>query len=366
MSAMPPQGYASPPGYAQPAAEQQSDGQGGRGKGKSGGKRRKGKKSAKQPGASGSRIRLIAALLFALIAIVVVVVSLGEDGPTTAYVVHAEQAIAAQSELSAGMLVGQETIVDEALTRAVENGDIFASSDPDEAVRAALDELEGFRTQYPIRQGERVHVADFATEVGTVDEPLGPDERLVSVEVSVARSVAGRLRAGDRVDILGLIDGIVGVVATDVPIVQVTLSESRFESAASRAADEGVPRDEALPSDPVPGMYLLRLPAAQAQRIVAVDQGAQMVFIYRPIGANVLTPKALTALDVVCGSGFTLEDGTPIAPSELPEKCEGMQDTAPPPSAPPPQAPGAPDGLEPPPEPDDATFDEGMDGPLEP
>lgn len=302
-----PQGYPQQP--AAPPAPPESGA----------GKRRS---SPAKPRRKGSRAQLIGAAVLALAAGLIVVAAIAGQGAATVYVAHTAQTVNAQSQVTASMLEGREAIVDENLTGMISDGKVFAAETPQGAVEVALENLAGFRTQYPIRSGERLHLDDFSAEAATVDRPLQPDERLVSVQASVARAASGMLRAGDRIDVLGLGDGVAGVIATNVEIVSVTLSESRYEAAVSGTSDDpDVTRDELLPGDPVPGMYLLRADAALAQRLVAVDRFGELVFLYRPAEANSMEPVIYDYLEVICGRDYRLQGGESASPTALPDIC---------------------------------------------
>ena len=145
-------------------------------------------------------------------------------------------------------------------------------------------------------------------------DPLGPDERLVSISANVSKAVAGAIVPGDAVDIYASVDSttgggqVSGLVLSDVPVVSVTVSENQLVAVSEQQT--GAAKDEKpstlLPSTPVPGIYVVRVSAADAAKLVTTDFQSELALVYRPKDATALTPGGpMTAAGVICEANPT-------------------------------------------------------------
>lgn len=224
------------------------------------------------------------------------------DSGDQTYVVRATSEIAAGSAVSGGMLeaalLPQVAVEDGALTGAT----------AEEALKKAQDELDGLVTQFPVPAKSQLQVAEFGLQAN-LGEALAPTERLVSINATVGTSVAGGLSAGDRVDIIGAVDGWTRVVAYNVPITSITVSEDLYNNVADQqTADKDVRPEEALPGDPVPGIYVVRVPADLAPTLLNWNTSGTLHLAYRGVDS----------VDVVVPDNYLDTDGvqqeTPIIP----------------------------------------------------
>lgn len=75
-----------------------------------------------------------------------------------------------------------------------------------------MDTLEGQVVVRAVPASEMLRRSDLAA-------PAAPDGRLaMSLPIDPAHAAGGNLRAGDRVDVIRVVDGLAGFVATDVPV----------------------------------------------------------------------------------------------------------------------------------------------------
>lgn len=218
--------------------------------------------------------QVIIATIFALIAGVVVVFML-TDEPAHEYVVRTTSDVPAGTALTAGLLEATPLPND-----AIEPN-AFSASTGEEALEEALAELEGTVTQFPLPAKSQIRTDQFGFQT-TLGAGLAPNERLVSIRATVSTAVAGGLSVGDRVDIFGATDGRARIVAYDVPIMSITVSEDGYNSVADQqAADPELRPEEALPSDPVPGIYVVKVPAEILPTIINWNESASLYLAYR-------------------------------------------------------------------------------------
>lgn len=238
------------------------------------------------------------ALVFAVLAgLIASYLLLGLGNPGT-YVVVAKSPLAAGEVVDAAQLkavpMAEDLIIDGS----------FQGTSEKAALELAKAEIEGKRAQYPLGANQQVVKDQFNVEIALA-EPLKAGERLVSIQATVANAVAGSIVPGDRVDVLASTKEVSGVVLSDVPVVSVTVSENQFQAVADQQtgdAKDAKPQS-LLPSTPVPGIYVVRVAAEDAARLVAADAGADMTLVYRPKDASGLTPsKPLTAAGVICAA----------------------------------------------------------------
>lgn len=224
--------------------------------------------------------QVIIATIFALIAGVVVVFML-TDEPAHQYVVRTTTDVPAGTALSAGLLEAT------ALPNDAIEPNAFTSDTGEAALEEALEELEGTVTQFPLPAKSQIRSDQFGFQA-TLGAGLAPNERLVSIRATVSTAVAGGLSVGDHVDIFGATDGRSRIVAYDVPIMSITVSEDGYNSVADQqAADPELRPEDALPADPVPGIYVVKVPAEILPTIINWNESASLYLAYR--GADAIS-----------------------------------------------------------------------------
>ena len=260
--------------------------------------------------------RLLALALGAL-AVVLFLFSQEDPGPEQAFVVRTAAPVAAMSNLNASQL--EAVVVPEEF---IESG-AFVAESAEEALELALEEHEGDLYQYPVSRGRQI-TADMFSLADRLRQDLGPDERLISVPASIARSVGANLRVGDRVDVIGVGSDVVATVATDLEIVAITLAEDTFgQLVTEQTREEGRDTEvaELVPGDPVPGTYTLRVGVADANRLALLAQEAQLIFTYRAPGAESTLSRPVSILEMLCGLDQADLDEDYL--DTLPDECRG-------------------------------------------
>lgn len=242
------------------------------------------------------------ALLFTVIGSLVVGAVLYGSAAPKSFVVVAKAPISAGTAIDpAGQLEAIATPEEFILPGS------FKGNSAKAALEIAKAEVEGKRAQYPLAAKQQVGKDQFNVEIALA-EPLKNEERLVSVEASVSKAVAGSVVPGDTVDVFASAEGassgkVTGLVLSNVPVVSVTVSENQFQAVSEQQTGDAKDKkpQTLLPSTPVPGIYVLRVTAADAAKLVATDFGADLSLVYRPKGATALTPGGpLTAAGVIC------------------------------------------------------------------
>lgn len=234
----------------------------------------------------------IFALLFAVIA-VGLALSLTSAEVTQVFVVRTTTVVPALSTIT-----GQYEIVP-LPQEAIEEGAVSGSSEEEVAIK--ISGLLNTRTRMALPKGHQIHPEDFSVEVELAN-PLQPYERILAVEASVVSAIGGQLRAGDRVDVIAVIDyqgkTYSNVVASDVEIITALPSEQQFNSVAQAQAsgsrDKG--SNELLPADPVPGIYNVRVDVNQAVILAAAQSRGDLVLVLRGASA-VNTPVSVVDLE---------------------------------------------------------------------
>lgn len=248
------------------------------------GEAKSGKKGTKPPTKRIMSRQVIIALVFALVASGVVLKVLGDttDGQ---YVVRASADIAANTPVSGSLLEAAKLDKD-----AIEPN-AFVGDSAEEALENALEELQGVVTQYPLASKSQLRADQFGLQA-TLGADLLPTERLVSIRASVGTAVAGGLVVGDRVDVIGATDGLTRTVAYNVPIMSITVSEERYDSVADQqSTDKDITAGELLPGNPVPGIYVVKVPADLVPSLLNWNESATLYLSYRPAqGADVVVP----------------------------------------------------------------------------
>jgi Flp pilus assembly protein CpaB len=286
------------------------------------GKRSKGKDAATDKPEGPTRkvvsTQRLAALGLAAVAGLLFLLTSGADPGDTTFVVRAERG------LSALELVDEASVAAITMpTEFVEQG-AFTGPSAEQAIADFLAAHGGSRLQYPVAAGRQITPELFVL-AGLVE--LAEDERLVSVDASIARAVGGKLRVGDRIDVIGVGEGVSSILVSDVEVIGVTLSEENYGNVVNdQTSEDGRDRtvDELLPGDPVPGTYTLRVKTLDAARLAAVDRNssAELVLVYRAPGAETLVTGPTSLMDVLCGLDQPGRDAKYL--NALPAECRNL------------------------------------------
>jgi Flp pilus assembly protein CpaB len=204
--------------------------------------------------------------------------------------------------------IGALATVDQAQLEAVkvtpeglEAGAVTADS-AEKALAEAVKVINGRTTQYPIFSGAQLHQEMFSKTEVQLDSSLQADERLFSVNATVSGAVAGTIKPGDHVDVVAVTtngDSAATVVAYDVTVAAVTVSEQQINSVAGSQTGEGKDQNpqDLLPGNPIPGIYTLRIKQDQMTTLAAADGGTDLYLAYRAPGAKT---AAVTGVSVPC------------------------------------------------------------------
>lgn len=252
-----------------------------------------------------TRIYLLLAILVAAVAMFFVLTVLGGVAPKTVWVYKAKENITSQILLQENLFepaeISEETLVEGAYRAAT-------AEDLKEEVN-----FENLVTRYPIPKGAQLTV-DAAGAIEEVNTDLAPDQRLVAVEARLANAAGGIIRPGDKVDLFAAADlggdgegRVVQMVLADVEVVAVTLSSEALEAAAGRQASEAAPdgepggKGEYFPSDPIPGVYLLKVLTSQVPRVVSTNEWTKLYVAYRGPNSTTEILYPGTLLETMCG-----------------------------------------------------------------
>jgi pilus assembly protein CpaB len=235
---------------------------------------------------------LLLALLFAIVAAVLVFVALNQNndgdketvaaGDMTKVVVAAHD-IAARTTLDSGMLKLAEVPKDSVLDGAFSN----------------VDDLDGQVTRYPLVSGEQV----VSSKIGVQNKnetglsfvvPVGM--RAFSIQVTEESGVGGLILPGDLVDVIGILEGdTVGVdkAVTIVQNVEVLAVAQEAQEPLPAARPTGTPTPSATsgtlgerPKDAEPN------PGARTVTLAVTPEQAQLLALVQAKGALVLTLRS--------------------------------------------------------------------------
>lgn len=250
-----------------------------------------------------NRAMLIAALLFAVVAAVLVFVALQErsdgtqssGGAATAGVVVAARDVAANTTLTADMLE----------LRAVPSDDALSGS------YASIEQLAGLATRFPLQAGEQITGLKVGLGAVADEEDLSlvlpPGMRAVGVKVSEVTGVGGLLLPGNFVDVIAVFPNAPGSVGSGnlADIKSVTLLQNIEVLAVAQEAQEPVPAPSdspgsagvvgQRPSDaerqPQAQSATLAVSPADAQLLALVQETGGVIWLsLRPAGDQELTP----------------------------------------------------------------------------
>lgn len=267
--------------------------------------------------------RLAAIVLGAVAVVVLLTLGGGTPDPTT-YVVKAARPLAPLAT------VAVEDVEAVAISEAALEEDAITAETAEEALAAFTEAAAGGLVQYPVSRGAQIRPTMFTLDRQLLVE-LAPDERLVSIAASVQQAVGGKLRPGDRVDVLAASDqaGVMRVITADAEVVAVTVSQQQFEALTTEQTDaEGrdLGPDDLLPGEPIPGIYTLKVKtdSARALMTVADVSGVSVYLVYRTPGAEPMSTRPMGLSELLCG----VVDGSLTVPvEELPASCVEFEGT---------------------------------------
>lgn len=300
--------------------------------GKSKKKKDKGPKEPSSRGGAGNRLALILGILLAIVAFTVVLAAGGsnDDEVPTQLVVVAARDIGPLTPLAADLFTAVPATQDmiDGLTVDTDTDDdglSLGEDAPDPVVTAGqymivgsleeIADLEVFTSdrhvRYPIPAGAPLF-ADYLEDPDAARADLAPDERLLTIRASIGRTFAGRLAAGDHVDIIATNGDIASLVGIDAEIVAVDVSEGALESAADTIAnpEEGtvgdLDRDDLVPADPIPGLFTLRVRTVDLTRLAVLDASTNLTLAYRdPSATDLVAAAPASVLEVMCAHPTT-------------------------------------------------------------
>lgn len=255
-----------------------------------------GKKKTKEPKPANKRVVSVnrnAALGAAVLAGgMVVLMSMG-SGPKQTWVARSAGPINALNQISEQSVKATQVTPD-----LLEEGAITGSTEK-EALEKALSQIGDSPARFPIPAGSQLHLQQFGTETKLL-KPLAPTERLISVQATVSNAVAGTLNAGDRVDIVGYDadSKATNLLLGDVEIVARQVSQDAYNSAAQQQTGEkgkSLKPEDLIPQDPIPGLYVVRVPADQVIRLLAVGNNGTLHLVLRGEGAQPLPDNLMTS-----------------------------------------------------------------------
>lgn len=191
---------------------------------------------------------------------------------------------------------------------AIEPG-TFSGTDANAILAEAAEFSEGRWLVAAVGEKQQLRRSLFSS-AGQSSQPLNPDERLVSISSRAPQAVAGRIQAGDLVDVFVVSSGgLTGVIGQGIEVVMVSVVPSQFDSIASQQLTR--PRDsfdDLAPSSPVPGTYVLRVPAARAADYISADVAGRIYLVLRGPTASDFAPVPRDLTTVIC-------EGQPRSPA---------------------------------------------------
>lgn len=245
------------------------------------------------------KLKFVLFIIFALVSGLVAMLVVTDTG-SKLYVARV------QSPIAAGMVVdlGEGSRIEiVALPKVAVEPGAFSGPSSDEVVRRLRAELTGQQSIYPLSVGQQLRPEFFTgTGSGVPQRSLGRDERQISITAKASRSVAGTIRAGDRVDVYAVTNnGVAGLLGSGVEVVAVSLPPDSLENAASAQADtESRSLAQVVPQNAIGGTYVLKVKAADAAYYFAADIGGQIYLALRGVDAQDVPTEPTNALQAIC------------------------------------------------------------------
>lgn len=251
------------------------------------------KKSPPRSGRSSMRTVAIAGGVLALLFMAALLLLLGGSDGAQQFVVRAKQNLPAQQAVTESMIEAVPVDAD------VINPNWITGSTAREAMDIATGEHDGADDSYvvvgkrpvlPILAGQEIRREALADSLRSAAGEIAPNERVISIAVPAENAAGGALRVGDLIDVV-VTDGTTALLVTPgVEIIGVQAAPSTLSSVSQRQGTaenrEAAPED-LLPTDPMPGVYVLRVSGDAAVEIAAANTG-DLHLVYRsPSSENV-------------------------------------------------------------------------------
>lgn len=317
-------------------------GGGSSGGGKKKRKKKKDKKKSDKPATKRTVMRYAAfAFVLSLIAGFMVYQSLTtEETVETTFVARAADSISPLDKLTVDDFTIQEIPADLKVEGAL-SGKTF------EEVEAALQEAlpaEAFaRVGAP--QGSQFDTSIVALG-GRLGGELDPNERLMTISARIGAAMAGGLYVGDHVDIVAVGGAGASTIASNIEIVDISMTEGLFEAGRQRQVEqelsgEGEPltREDLELTDPLPGLYTIRVPQSLTNRLALVAESASLYLVYRPPEANQTQVAPVSLTEALCSETVYGDGSTSTNQAATSEFCEQLDQQVQLPEAPPAPAP---------------------------
>jgi Flp pilus assembly protein CpaB len=264
-------------------------------------------RKAKSPG-SPRRFALLAVVVSLLAGVVILAALGGATSEDKVYVLRATQNLNVTLDVTSAEIQAAAVSAED-----VEPGAITGSSAEEVIARAngtqsGTDNADwsvvGKRPRYPVFTGQQLRPEMFTTANGSVGLTLDDNERLISVSVPASNALSGALKVGDRVDIaVAAGSDFTGLVAENVEIVAIQAGDDVLRSASQQQANSTeLGPNEVLPSNPIPGTYVLRVPVSRAVPVIAADATGNLYLIDRTATAGASPNAAVNIFDAVCSS----------------------------------------------------------------
>lgn len=252
-----------------------------------------------------ARVNGLLATVLAVLAVLGSIVALRQPEDPKAFV-----AVAKETLMPGEVVTAEQISIIEMPQLYIEPGAAWSTTDADvlalltgeRQARIGADETAdwsviGRRPKHLILAGQQIHPDPLFTDVIELVEPLGDDERLVTVTLAADRALLGTLRSGDRIDIYVYAadersDIGTPIVTYTVPVddpfavpniipdlnkVRVIVEQAEVVLARNAGALEGSAR-----ASDVPNVFVLRVSADEAVQLIAADGAAtRMYALYR-------------------------------------------------------------------------------------
>lgn len=187
----------------------------------------------------------------------------------------------------------------------------FVASNAEEALEKALQEVTG-ESLYPIGVKTQITAEMFSKLTNGSGGVLAAGERIISISADIANAANGKLKPGDRVDVISAVangNGLVLIsnIAQNVPIISIGVSEQQIKNLAESQIGENISKspEEILPANPLPGIYVLKIKEELVTKILAADAGQKLgsgkvYLVYRGVDDSEVSQGTTDLLTVLC------------------------------------------------------------------
>jgi len=258
MGGFPPAGGSLPMGGVDPLAA----------KTKSKSKKSKGRTPKRTPERAATKrvvgTQRLLAFLAAAAAALALLVSVGPKSSGT-YEVRVNANVGALTSISQSQLIATPVS-----GTTMVNG-AFTAHSAAAAISKAMSYAQNKTVAVQLTANQELSTHDFSANSGVV---LGGGQ-LVSLDATVAGAVGGTLNVNDQVDVIGTVNNAPATLAAGATIVSIMASQDQYNSAAqAQTSNRTANPNDLLPSQPVPGIYILKVTPSEAKAIAAVQGSA--------------------------------------------------------------------------------------------